>query len=177
LPVRKSSSVDVNIYKIQKTTNFTHFTPKIFHISLFKTVHIYTFATVIVRTVTIAMYPIILLISHFAPFFSLSSPSAKPTHTSSLPHYFLLPLIHTNTPTQTNQHKNAQNQNPPSLTVSGEPARAPTPKHRSHHPPHIVQPSAPNHHQHHLLKQPPPPNLIKTTETQNPHKINSKLNH
>ena len=169
--------MDVNICKIQKTTNFTHFTPKIFHISLFKTVHIYTFATVTVRTVIVAVYPIILLISHFAPFFSLSSPSVKPTHTSSLPHYFLLPLIHTNTPTQTNQHKNTQNPEPTISHCLTEPARAPTPKHRSHHPPHTVQPSPPNHHHHHPLKQPPPPNLIKTTETQNPHKINSKLNH
>ena len=69
--VRASTSVNVNIYKIQKAINFTYFTPKIFHINPSKTVHIYTFATVTVHiyTVTVAMYSIILLIFHFAPFF------------------------------------------------------------------------------------------------------------
>ena len=69
--VRASTSVDVNIYKIQKVTNFTYFTPKIFPISPSKTVHIYTFATVTVHiyTVIVVVYSIILLISHFTPFF------------------------------------------------------------------------------------------------------------
>ena len=67
--LRASTSVDVKLRKIQKVTNFTHFAPKIFHIDLSKTV--YTCATLIVYicTVTVAMYPIILLISHFTHFF------------------------------------------------------------------------------------------------------------
>ena len=99
IELRASASVDVKLRKIQKATNFTHFAPKIFHISP-KIVYIDIFATVTVHiyTVTVVVYSIILLISYFAHF-SLSSPSAKPSQTSSLPHHLLLPLIHTNTPT------------------------------------------------------------------------------
>ena len=63
--------MDVKLCKIQKATNFTHFVQKIFHISLSKTMYIYTFAivTMHIYTVTVAVYTIILLISHFAPFF------------------------------------------------------------------------------------------------------------
>ena len=77
---RTSTPARVNIYKIQKTTTFTHFTPKIFHISLSKVVQIYTFATVTVHicTATVARVYHILLISRFAPFF-LSLLCAKQT--------------------------------------------------------------------------------------------------
>ena len=107
IELRASALVDVKLRKIQKATNFTHFALKIFHISP-KIVYVYIFATVTVHiyTVTVAVYYIILLISYFAHF-SLSSPFAKPTQTSSLPHH-LLPPIHTNTLTQTNQHRDAQ---------------------------------------------------------------------
>ena len=87
--------------------------------------YIYTFATVIVHIymVTVDVHPIILLISQFRTFFSLSSPCAKRTQsqTSPLLIFFFLRYtqthphkhIHkdkstqryTNTPTQTNQHK------------------------------------------------------------------------
>ena len=118
--------------------------------------------------VTVAVYPIILLISHFTPFFSLSSLSAKPTHTYSLPHHLLLPLIHTNTPTQTNNHRDAQN--PPSLTVSQNL--------QEHHHQTQIPPSTP--HRPTIATQTPPPPApspvkttttpkpVKTTETQNP---------
>ena len=77
---RTSTPARVNIYKIQKTTTFTHFTPKIFHISLSKVVQIYTFATVTVHIcmATVARVYHILLISRFAPFF-LSLLCAKQT--------------------------------------------------------------------------------------------------
>ena len=63
--------MDAKLCKIQKVTNFTHFTSKIFHTSPFKTVHIYTFAivTMHIYTVTVTVYTIILLIAHFTPFF------------------------------------------------------------------------------------------------------------
>ena len=70
--IRAPVLVDVKLCKIKKkTTNFTHFAPKIFHISHSKTVYIYIFATATVHiyTIIIAVYTIILLISHFAPFF------------------------------------------------------------------------------------------------------------
>ena len=135
--------------------NFTHFNQekKHSHQYLQNCAYIQN-ATIIVHicTVTVALHINILLISHFAPFFSLSSPSTKSTCTSSLPHHLLLPLIHTNTPTQTNQHRNAQNLEPIISHYLTKPAKAPPPKHRSHHPPHTVQPSPPNHHHHHPLK-------------------------
>ena len=83
--------MNIKLCKIQKATNFTHFIPKIFHINPSKTMNIYTFATV---------YIIILLISHFAPFFSLLY--AKQTDFSSP--YRLFPQIHTNTNTPTPKH-------------------------------------------------------------------------
>ena len=103
---RASTPTRVNIYKIQKTTTFTYFTPKIFHISLSKVAQIYTFATVTVHicTTTVARVYHILLISHFAPFFfSLFFVQNK---LSSLlnPHH-LFPQIHTNTNTNTPTHK------------------------------------------------------------------------
>ena len=104
---RASTSVDVKLCKIQKATNFTHFAPKIFHISLSKTVYIITCAIVIMHicTVLVDVYPIILLISHFAPFFlSLFSVHNELNDFSSP--YLLFPQIHTNTPTQTNQQRN-----------------------------------------------------------------------
>ena len=113
--------------------------------------------------VTVAVYPIILLISHFTPFFSLSSLSAKPTHTYSLLHHLLLPLIHTNTPTQTNNHRDAQN--PPSLTVSQNL--------QEHHHQTQIPPSTP--HRPTITTQPPPPSPVKITETQNQPKIYRKL--
>ena len=103
--LRASTSVDVNICKIQKATNFTHFTPKIFHISPSKTVYIYTFTivTMHIYMVTIAVYPIILLISHFAPFFlSLLHLQKQLKLFLSLIIFFFLWY------TQTNQHKDTQ---------------------------------------------------------------------
>ena len=103
--------------------NFTHFNPptqKNTHISACKIVHIYKSATVTVHnyTVTVALHTNILLISHFAPFFSLSSPSRKPTQ-ASLPHHLLLPLMHTNTPTHTDTTTDpaAQNQHRPTIHI------------------------------------------------------------
>ena len=98
--------MDVKLFKIQKATNFKHFSPKIFHISPFKTMYIYTFATVTVHiyTVIVAVYPIILLISHFAPFFSLSS-SCKTNSVSDFSSaHLLFPQTHTNTPTHKHIH-------------------------------------------------------------------------
>ena len=92
--------MNIKLCKIQKATNFTHFIPKIFHINPSKTMNIYTFATV---------YIIILLISHFAPFFSLFSMQNKLT--SPLHIVFFLRYTqtqthpHPNTSTQTNQHR------------------------------------------------------------------------
>ena len=118
--LRASTSLDVNICKIQKATNFTHFTPKIFHISPSKTVYIYTFAivTMHIYMVTIAVYPIILLISHSAPFFlSLLHLQKQLKLLLSLIIFFFLWY------TQTHPHRQAntethKTQNPPSLTVS-----------------------------------------------------------
>ena len=64
--------MDVKVCKMQKVTNFTHFVQKIFHVGTSIIVYIYTFATVIVHiyTVTVDVYPIILLISRLAFFFS-----------------------------------------------------------------------------------------------------------
>ena len=103
--LRDSTSVDVKLCKIQKTTNFTHFALKIFHISLFKTVYIYTFATVTMHicVVTVNVYPIILLISCSLLFF-LSLLCAQRTQ------WLLLSLssfslnTHKHTHTQTNPH-------------------------------------------------------------------------
>ena len=109
--VKASASMDVKLCKIQKTINFTYFAPKIFHINPFKTVYIYTFATLTVHiyTITIVVYTIILLISHFTPFFFSFSSLCKRNSISnfSSPH-LLFPHIHTNTSTETNQHKNTQ---------------------------------------------------------------------
>ena len=97
--------MNIKLCKIQKATNFTHFIPKIFHINPSKTMNIYTFATV---------YIIILLISHFAPFFSLFSMQNKLT--SPLHIVFFLRYTqtqthpHPNTSTQTNQHRDTQTQ-------------------------------------------------------------------
>ena len=83
-----STSVNINICKIQKATNFTYFylkISKIFHIRPSKIVYI--------------VYTIILLISHFAPFFLsllLIIFFLRYTQTQTHPH--------TNTNTQTNQH-------------------------------------------------------------------------
>ena len=73
-------------------------------VKLCKIVLKYTRATVTVHiyTVTVALPYIILIISNFAPFFSLSSPSTK-----QRPHYLLLPLIHTLPQTKSKiNHKN-----------------------------------------------------------------------
>ena len=107
---RASTLARVNIYKIQKTTTFTHFTPKIFHISLSKVVQIYTFATVTVHicTATVARVYHILLISRFAPFF-LSLLCAKqtvfsPQSSSSFSSYtYKHKNKHTHTQTQTHR--------------------------------------------------------------------------
>ena len=68
-----STLARINLCKIQKATTFTHFTSKIFHISPFKVVQIYTFATVTMHIcmVTVARVYHILLISCFAHFCSL----------------------------------------------------------------------------------------------------------
>ena len=68
--------MDVNICKIQKSTTFIHFIPKIFRISPSKTVQIYTFAIVTMHIcmATVACVYHILLISRFALFF-FSHPS------------------------------------------------------------------------------------------------------
>ena len=104
--------MDVNICKIQKATNFTHFTPKIFHISPSKTVHIlYLHICYSNRAYIHGYYSCVsyyFINFSFHSLFSLSSPFAKTTQISSLPHHLLLPLIHTNTTTQTNQHKGTQ---------------------------------------------------------------------
>ena len=108
--LRASTSVDVKLCKIQKPTNFTHFVPKIFYISLFKTVYIYKFATVTMHicTVTVNVYPIILLISHSHLFFSLFSVHNELSDFSS-PH-LLFPQIHTNTPTHKHIHTDKSTQ-------------------------------------------------------------------
>ena len=108
--LRDSTSVDVKLCKTQKTTNFTHFVLKIFHISLFKTVYIYTFATVTMHicTVTVNVYPIILLISCLLLFF-LSSLCTTNSVTSPFLIFFFLKYTqthpHTNKPTRTNQQR------------------------------------------------------------------------
>ena len=66
-------------------------------------------------TVTVALHTNILLISHFALFFSFSSPSAKakakPTQPLLSLITFFFPLIHTNTPTHTNTSTDPSSQN------------------------------------------------------------------
>ena len=102
--LRASTSVDVKLCKMQKSTNFTHFALKIFYISFSKTVYIYTFTIVTVHicTVTVDVYLIILLISHSHIFFSLFSMHNKLSDFSS-PH-LLFPQIHTNTATHKHIH-------------------------------------------------------------------------
>ena len=68
--------------------------------------HIYTFAivTMHIYTVTVTVYTIILLISHFSPFFlSLFSVQNELGLKLLLP-YLLFPQIHTNTPTHKHIH-------------------------------------------------------------------------
>ena len=87
-----STSVNVNICKIQKATNFTYFylkISKIFHIRPSKIVYI--------------VYTIILLISHFAPFFfSPFSSSSFSSDTHKHKHK------HTHTHTQTHRQINTE---------------------------------------------------------------------
>ena len=100
---------------IEKEINFTHLSHKTFHISPSKTVYIYIFAivTVHIYTITIAMHTIILLISQFRTFFSLSSQCAKRTQSQTSPFFIFFFFFyldtpkntHTNTCTQTNKHK------------------------------------------------------------------------
>ena len=97
--------------------NITHSSHKTSHNSPSKIVYIYIFAivTMHIYTITIAMHTIILLISKFRTFFSLSSPCAKRTQSQTSPFFifFFFSLdtpknTHTNTCTQTNQHKDTQ---------------------------------------------------------------------
>ena len=114
IPLRASILVDVKLCKIQKATNFIHVVPKDFHISLSKTVYIYTCATVTVHicTVTVDVYLIILFINFtFAPFFLsllraqqtqwllLSSNTHKHTHAQTHPHKQINTKIHKHTHT------------------------------------------------------------------------------
>ena len=78
--------------------NFTHLSHKTSHITPSKTVYIYTFTTVTV-------YTIILLISQFRTFFSLSSPCKTNSVSDFSSPHLLFPQIHTNTPTQTHPHR------------------------------------------------------------------------
>ena len=104
--VRASTSTCVNLYKIQKATIFTHFTPKIFHISPSKVVQIYTFATVTVHIcmATIARLYHILLILRFVPFF-LSFLCAKQTDFSPQSSSSFSSDTHKHTHTQTQTHR------------------------------------------------------------------------
>ena len=114
--LRASASTLVYSCIIEKKGNFTHLSHKISYTNLSKIVYIYTFATVIVHIymVTVDVHPIILLISPFRTFFSLSSPCAKRTQsqTSPLLIFFFLRYTqthpHTNTSIQTNQHRDTQ---------------------------------------------------------------------
>ena len=74
MEVRASTSALLYSCIIEKERNFTHLSHKTAHISPSKIVHIYTFATATVHiyTVTVDVHPIILLISQFRTFFSLS---------------------------------------------------------------------------------------------------------
>ena len=94
---------------IEKVTDFTHFEQKNTHISECKIVHKCTRAIVNVQicTVTIALAFNILIISNSLLFFSLSFPSAKPTH--SLPHH-VLSSSDTHTPTNTKSTTKIKNQ-------------------------------------------------------------------
>ena len=69
--LRASAPVFVYSCIIEKELNFTHLSHKTSHISLSKTVYIYTFVTIIVHiyTITVAVHTIILLISQFPTFF------------------------------------------------------------------------------------------------------------
>ena len=102
--------MEVKLCKMQKPTNFTHFAPKIFHISLSKTMYIYTFATVTVHMcmVIVDVYLIILLISRSHLFFSPFSMHNELSHFSSP--YFLFPQIHTNAPTHKHIHTDKSTQ-------------------------------------------------------------------
>jgi len=71
--------VDVNLCKIQKIINFTHFVPKIFHIGL-KIVYIYTFVTI-----TVYIYIVIIVLQINILFYFLSHRSKL----SLLPHFSL----------------------------------------------------------------------------------------
>ena len=120
ITVKVSTLVDINICKIQKITNFTHFTPKIFYISPSKIVYIYTFATIIVHiyTITVTVHTIILLISQFPTFFLsllcvqnelnlrlLLSSSSFSSDTHKHIYIDKSTQRYTNTPTRTNQQK------------------------------------------------------------------------
>ena len=110
--------------KIEKDTTFTHFASKWLHTSASKLVYIFSLATVtvyiytvtvacvfIIYTVTVACVFIILLI-FVRTNFSLSSPCT----TTSAPYLLFLRCTqthpHTNTSTQTNQHRNTPTNKP-----------------------------------------------------------------
>ena len=101
--LRAFTSVDAKSCIIEKDTTFTHFASKLLHISASKLVYIFSLATVTayIYTVIVACLFIILLIS-VRTNFSLSSPCT----TTSTPHLLFLGCTHTNTSTQTNQHRN-----------------------------------------------------------------------
>ena len=103
MEVRASTSALVYSCIIEKKRNFTHLSHKTAHISPSKIVHIYTFATATVHiyTVTVDVHPIILLISQFRTFFSLSSPCAKQTQSQTSPLLIFFFLRYT----QTHSHR------------------------------------------------------------------------
>ena len=104
--IRVSTLACVNLYKIQKATTFTHFIPKIFHISSSKVVQIYIFATITVhiyRAIVARLYHI-LLISRFAPFFP-SLLCAKQTDFSPQSSSSFSSDTHKHTHTQTQTHR------------------------------------------------------------------------
>ena len=105
--LRDSTSVDVKLCKIQKTTNFTHFALKIFHISLFKTDICYSNHAYMRGYCKCVSYYLINFM--FAPFFSLSSLCTTNSVTSPFLIFFFLKYTqthpYTNKPTWTNQQR------------------------------------------------------------------------
>ena len=73
--LKKSTSVNAKSCMIEKDTTFTHFVPKLLHISSSKILYIYPLTTITVHiyTVTVACVYNILIISDSLLFFSLFS--------------------------------------------------------------------------------------------------------
>ena len=115
--LKASTLVDAKSCIIEKDTTFTHFASKMLHINVSKSVQrcVYLYTCYSNRVYLHDYYSssICYFINFtFAPFFSLFSPCTTNSVTSPRLIFFFLRCTqthpHTNTSTQTNQHKNTQ---------------------------------------------------------------------